>query len=200
MDNERLKKQLDFIIEIDKLKQIFRQNYLISQSDRFENDVEHSWHLAILCIIISEYTVENETIDILKVLIMVLIHDIVEIDAGDTYCHDEIAKKDQEKKEQIASKRIFSILPNDQAEELLCIWNEYEKGETKEAKYAFALDRIQPLLMIYLTNGKTWLEHEITYAQEYERNKVIEEVCPGIWEYAKVIMEDSLKKGLLKGN
>lgn len=155
MDAERLERQIQFIIEIDKLKKIYRQTILMDGS-RYENDAEHSWHLGVMAILLSEYVPEGD-IDILKVIKMVLIHDIIEIDAGDTFCYDDNALNDKQEREQRAADRLFAILPPDQAQEFMELWQEFEERATVEARFAAALDRLQPLCTIIIprdTAGK----------------------------------------------
>ena len=139
---ERLKNQLTFIWEIDQLKNIFRQTYLLDEN-RKENDAEHSWHIAMMAVILQEYA--NEDVDLLRIIKMMLIHDIVEIDAGDTYCYDEAGNESKRQRELEAADRLFNILPQDQAKEFRALWDEFEARETDEAKFARALDRLQPL-------------------------------------------------------
>ena len=153
MDAERLKQQMDFILEADKSKNIIRQTYL-SDGSRKENDAEHSWHLALMCILLSEYA--NEKIDVLKTTAMVLIHDIVEIDAGDTYAYDTQGNTTKREREVKAADRIFNLLPADQAEKMRALWEEFEAGETPEARFAATLDKIQPVLLTNANNGKSW--------------------------------------------
>ena len=150
MVNARLEKQIQFIKEIDKLKQIFRQNIVIG-TERNENDAEHSWHLAMMVILFSEYSTDKD-IDILKVVKMVLIHDLVEIDAGDTFCYDEKGYEDKEEREQKAAQKLFSLLPSDQAKEILDLWNEFEQLNTPESRFAAGIDRFQPLICLLYTS------------------------------------------------
>lgn len=196
MDNERLLKQIEFITEIDKLKQVFRQNIVIGTL-RNENDAEHSWHLAVMAILLSEYAAEKE-IDVLRVVKMVLIHDLVEIDAGDTFCYDEKAHEDKEQRERKAAERLFNILPSDQAQEIWNLWHEFEELKTPEARFAACLDRLQPLLLNYNTNGHTWQKPGVTSEKVLKRNRLLEENAPLLWEYAKEVIEDSIKKGYLQ--
>ena len=149
---ERLKQQISFILEIDKLKTIYRQS-LITDKSRYENDAEHSWHLAIMAFLLAEHV--EEEVDILKVIKMVLMHDLVEIDAGDTYCYDEKAKLDKREREEKCAKRIFEMLPKEQCQMMYDLWEEFELMETPEAKYAAALDRLQPVLLNYTADGKS---------------------------------------------
>lgn len=196
MLNERLLNQIQFIKEIDKLKQIFRQNVVIG-TERNENDAEHSWHLAIMAVLLSEYSTDGK-IDVLKVVKMVLIHDLVEIDAGDTFCYDEKGYEDKEEREQKAAKRLFNILPSDQAQEIWNLWQEFEELNTSEARFAACLDRLQPLILNYNTNGHTWQRPGITSERVLKRNKLLEESASELWEYAKEIIEESVRKGYLQ--
>ncbi|HAA25381.1 MAG TPA: phosphohydrolase [Ruminiclostridium sp.] len=192
---DRLKKQISFIIEIDKLKTVYRQS-LISDKSRYENDAEHSWHLALMAMLLNEHT--NEKVDLLKVIKMVLIHDLVEIDAGDTYCYDEKAKIDKREREEKCANRIFSLLPDDQRDEMFELWEEFEKMETAEAKFAAALDRLQPVMLNYTADGLSWKKHGISVAQVIERNRLMKDGSDKLWDYAKQIIEDAVKKGYLK--
>lgn len=196
MDNERLMKQIQFIIEIDKMKQIFRQNIVIGTT-RNENDAEHSWHLAIMAMLLSEYCAEK-SIDVLKVVKMAIVHDLVEIDAGDTFCYDAKGHEDKAEREQKAAKRLFNILPVDQADEIYNLWREFEELKTHEAKFAACLDRLQPLILNYNTSGHTWQKPGVTSEKVSKRNRLLEENAPELWEYAKEIIEDSIKKGYLQ--
>jgi putative hydrolases of HD superfamily len=196
MDNERLLRQIEFIIEIDKLKQIFRQNAVIGTT-RNENDAEHSWHLAVMAMILSEYAVEKK-IDILRVVKMALIHDLVEIDAGDTFAYDEKGYEDKEERERKAADRLFNILPSEQAQEFFELWDEFEKLETPEARFAACLDRLQPLILNYNTKGHTWQKPGITSAKVLKRNEPLKENTPILWDYVKEVIEDSIEKGYLQ--
>jgi putative hydrolases of HD superfamily len=191
---ERLLKQIDFVVEIDKLKGIVRQTLLTDQSRR-EDSAEHSWHLAVMVIVLSEYA--TEPIDIPRVLKMVLIHDLVEIDAGDTYCYDEEGNKGKVERERVAAHRIFGLLPNEQSEDFHALWEEFEARKTAEAKFAAALDRLQPLLNNYRTEGGLWRKHGIKSSQVYARNRIIEEGSPGLWEYADNMIKEAIGKGWL---
>lgn len=192
----RLEKQIQFIVEIDNLKNVFRQSILISDRRR-ENDAEHSWHLAVMAMILSEY-VKDDKIDLLRVIKMVLIHDIVEIDAGDTFAYDEKAYEDKEERETKAAQRIFNILPIDQAEKIEELWREFEEKETPEARYAASLDRLEPLLLNYFTEGHTWKLPGVTSEKVYQRMAPIKDSTPEIWDCVVEIIEDSIKKGYLK--
>ncbi|SHJ93494.1 HD domain-containing protein [Desulforamulus aeronauticus] len=196
MVSERLSKQLAFIVEIDKLKQILRQS-VVTGSVRNENDAEHSWHLAVMAILLSEYASTKE-IDILRVVKMVLIHDLVEIDAGDTFCYDAKGYEDKAQREQKAADRLFNLLPSDQASEIMELWREFEDLTTPEARFAACLDRIQPLLLNYHTNGHTWKKPGVTSQMVYQRNAVVEENAPELYDYVKEIIESSINKGYLQ--
>ena len=164
----RLEQQMQFILEIDKLKEVYRQSYLHSQS-RKENDAEHSFHIALMAAILSEYS--NEKVDVAKVMTMVLIHDIVEIDAGDTYAYDTKGYESKSDRETKAAKRIFSMLPEDQSEYFYHLWEEFEKNETKEAHFANTVDRMEPIMLNHETQGKAWREHGISFSQVMKRNE-----------------------------
>ena len=196
MDNERLLKQIEFITEIDKLKRICRQNVVIG-TERNENDAEHSWHLAAMAVLLSEYSADQD-IDLLKVVKMVLIHDLVEIDAGDTFCYDEKGYEDKEERETKAAERLFNILPSDQAREIRELWDEFEKLETAEARFAACMDRFQPLILNYNTGGHTWKKPGVTSAKVLKRNGLLEENAPELWKYMKEVVENSISKGYLK--
>ena len=195
-DLERLQKQFDFFREIDKEKFIGRQTYL-SDGVRKENDAEHAWHMAIMTILLSEYS--NGEIDVLKTVTMLLIHDIVEIDAGDTYAYDEEGKKTQRQREEKAADRIFGILPEDQQKKFREIWEEFEAGETPEAKFARTMDNIQPMMLNDATGGKAWMEHGVKLAQIMGRNKVTPDGSKILWDYARQeIIEANVEKGTIK--
>jgi len=196
MNEERLKRQLEFLKEADKLKTVFRQTYLVDGSRR-ENDAEHSWELAFMVILLSDYTGEKK-LDILKLLKMTLIHDIVEIDAGDTYIYDKEGMKEKEVKEAEAAVRLFSILPDDQCAELKSLWEEFERRESPEAKFAAALDRFQPLLHNYYTRGRSWNEHGIDSNRVLNLIKDIEEGSPVLYKAAKDLVYRAVDAGFLK--
>ena len=195
MTSSDLLKQVEFIKEIDKLKYIQRKTRLLN-SDRQENDAEHSWHLAMMVIVLAEHS--NQPINLLKVIKMVLIHDIVEIDAGDTFIYDTQKNHTNTDEELLAAQRIFGILPEAQAQELILIWKEFEEGITAEAKFARSMDRFEPLLQNTSNNGGTWTEFNVPYQKVYDKKKVINEGSEAIWEYAEGLIEDSVQKGILK--
>ncbi len=192
---ERLKRQIDFIVEVDKLKSIFRQS-LIANTTRFENDAEHSWHLALMAFLLAEHT--DEKVDLLKVMKMVLMHDIVEIDAGDTYCYDEKARQDKREREEKCAERIFSMLPEEQAREMFALWEEFELMETPEARYAAVLDRLQPLLLNYTAQGISWKNHGISVEQVLERNQIVQGSSEKLWRFVKDLLDDAVARGYLK--
>lgn len=190
----RLQKQLDFIVEVDKIKQIQRMTKLFDGS-RYENDAEHSWTIALMASILREHS--NFEINMERVQMMLLIHDVVEIDAGDTFLYDEsrdTAHIDEEK----AAKRIFSILPDDQAEYLLNLWIEFEKRETNDAKFAGVFDRFEPVLQNYKTKGGSWQEHGITKAMVMKKNHYIQDGSEVIWKLFLDILDECVEKGYLK--
>ena len=197
MDSKsRLEKQFDFIKEIDKEKFIGRQTYL-SDARRKENDAEHAWHMAIMTLLLSEYA--NEEIDVLKTVTMLLIHDLVEIDAGDTYAYDEEAKKSKEVRELAAADRIYGLLPEDQQKKLRALWEEFEANETPEARFAHSMDNIQPIMLNHATDGKAWVEHDVRVSQVLKRNQITPLGSEELWEYAKEnFIRPSLDKGRLK--
>ena len=195
MDQERLRRQRDFILEIDKEKLIQRQTHL-SGHGRRENDAEHAWHMAIMAYLLREYA--NEEIDITRVLIMCLIHDIVEIDAGDTFAYDAEGLKTQKVREERAKERIFSLLPEDQKEELQSLFEEFEAYETPEAKFAHAMDNFQPLLLNDSNDGGDWVEHGVTAAQVMGRQGKTRYGSETLADYTAKLIEKHIQKGHIK--
>lgn len=195
MNADQLLQQIEFIKEIDKVKYIQRKTKLLN-SDRCENDAEHSWHLAMMAIVLATHA--NEPVDVLKVVKMVLIHDIVEIDAGDTFIYDTQKNHSNTDEELLAAKRIFGILPEAQAAEMIAIWEEFEAGHTMEAKFARTMDRLEPLLQNTSNNGGTWREFNVDYKKVYEKKSVMKEGSSAIWAYAEQLINDSVAKGILK--
>ena len=191
----RLKKQLEFSLEIDREKQVFRQTHL-SGHGRNENDAEHAWHMAVMAYILKEYA--NEKIDIARTMIMCLIHDIVEIDAGDTYAYDDEGKKTQFEREQKAKDRIFSILPEEQALEMKAIFDEFEANETAEAKFAHAMDNIQPMILNNSKFGSDWKEHNVSAEKVYKRQEKTKLGSEKIFDLADKIIKMNVKKGNLR--
>lgn len=190
----RLKKQLEFVLEIDKEKNIFRQTHLSGQG-RNENDAEHAWHMAIMAYLLREYA--NEPVDIGRVMLMCLIHDIVEIDAGDTYAYDAEGLKTQKAREDAAKERIFSLLPEDQKQELLQIFDEFEAFQTPEAKFARAMDNLQPLLLNNSNDGGDWKEHEVTAENVYGRQRKTKLGSEKLFEVTDRILKANIAKGNL---
>jgi len=195
MNLERLQQQIAFIIEIDKLKSIYRQSIIIDKT-RNENDAEHSWQLAMMAVVLLEHA-NTKVIDPLRVIKMLLIHDVVEIDAGDTFAYDDTGHEDKYERELAAAERIFGLLPDDQSGELLALWKEFEARETAEAKFAAALDRLAPMLLNYYTGGKSWNDHGITSDQVLRRNRHINDGSTDLWEYAKSFIADAVQQGIL---
>ncbi|RXK57787.1 HD domain-containing protein [Lacibacter luteus] len=195
MQPAHLLQQVAFIKEIDKLKYIQRKTKLFN-SERHENDAEHSWHLAMMTIVLAEHS--NKPIDVLKVVKMVLIHDIVEIDAGDTFIYDTAKNHTNTEEELLAAKRIFGLLPAEQAADFIAVWKEFEDGITDEAKFARSMDRFEPLLQNTSNNGGTWKEFDVSYEKVYDKKKAIKEGSAGIWKYAENLINESVEKGILK--
>ena len=193
--DERLKKQLDFILEIDKEKNIFRQTHL-SGHGRNENDAEHAWHMAIMAYLLREYS--NEPVDITRVMLMCLIHDVVEIDAGDTYAYDAEGLKTQKAREEAAKERIYSLLPEDQKKELAAIFDEFEESKTPESKFAHAMDNLQPLMLNNSNDGGDWREHGVSAKQVYGRQDRTKEGSEKLYEITEQIIKKHVEKGKLK--
>lgn len=192
MDMERLQKQMDFIVEVDKVKQIIRQTYL-SDASRKEDDAEHSWHLALMAVLLSEYS--NEEVELKKVVPMVLIHDLVEIDAGDTYAYDEAGAQTKVERETKAADRIFGMLPEDQGRWFRDLWDEFEAYESADAKFAHVLDNCQPLLLNDASNGRSWAEHGVRKSQIYKRNEHTSEDSREIWKYMQKLIDKHVELG-----
>lgn len=190
-------KQIQFIMELDKIKKIGRQTYL-SDASRKENDAEHSWHLALMAFVLADYS--NEPVDVLKTMKMVLLHDVIEIDAGDTYAYDTEANKTKRERELKAADRIFGMLPEAQKLEYRGLWDEFEAMETPESKFANMLDKVQPLLLNDASGGKSWAEHGVQISQVLKRDERVHEGSEEIWAYAKSILEKNVKKGRLGSN
>lgn len=190
-----LLKQIAFIKEVDKLKYILRKTKLFN-SDRNENDAEHSWHLSLMALVLAGHT--NAPVDLLRVIKMLLIHDIVEIDAGDTFIYDTQKSHDNTVEERAAANRIFGLLPDHQAAELIAVWEEFEAGQTAEAKFARAMDRLEPLLQNTSNNGGTWAEFGVSYDKVYTKKQVIQNGSDTIWQYAEQLLNESVRRGILK--
>ncbi|HCG6851667.1 HD domain-containing protein [Vibrio parahaemolyticus] len=193
---DRLEKQLALLIELDKLKSVLRRTRVKSAEGRLENSGEHSWHVALMAVLMEEHA--NAPVDICRVMKMLLIHDVVEIDAGDTFVYDTAASKDQAEKEIKAAERLFDMLPTDQGQELLALWQEFEAAQSDDAKYAKALDRLIPMLLNYHNNGQSWKENSVTREQALTINKRIEFGSVTLWNKAKELIEEATEKGWLK--
>lgn len=195
MNDERLEKQISFILEADKEKEVYRQTH-IGGYKRFENDAEHAWHMAIMVYLLREYA--NEPFDLARAMIMALIHDVVEIDAGDTYAYDEEAKKSQKEREDRAAERIFGILPEDQKNEFIGLFREFEECKTPEARFARSMDNLQPLLLNDFNEGGDWKAHGVREDKVIERQEKTALGSQKIWEFSKKIIEENTRKGNLK--
>ncbi|EIA1590181.1 HD domain-containing protein [Vibrio parahaemolyticus] len=193
---DRLEKQLALLIELDKLKSVLRRTRVKSAEGRLENNGEHSWHVALMAVLMEEHA--NAPVDICRVMKMLLIHDVVEIDAGDTFVYDTAASKEQAEKEIKAAERLFGMLPTDQGQELLALWQEFEAAQSDDAKYAKALDRLIPMLLNYHNNGQSWKENSVTREQALTINKRIEFGSVTLWDKAKELIEEATEKGWLK--
>lgn len=193
---DRLDSQFEFIREIDGLKKISRQTYL-SDGSRKENDTEHSWHLALMAVLLSEYA--NKNVDLLRVIAMVLVHDIVELDAGDTYAYDEAGNATKREREVAAADRIFNILPADQAKYLRSLWDEFEEESTPEAEFAHTLDHVQPIMLNDASGAKAWKEHAVKLSQVLKRNSSTAKGSEKLWEYAyNNFIEPNVKTGSIE--
>lgn len=192
---DRLEQQIKFALEIDKLKTILRRSF-ITAGEKLENTAEHCWHVSVLATLLIEYS--DRDVDLSHVVKMLLLHDIVEIDAGDTYFFDVKGNADKEDREKKAADRLFGILPKDQEKEFRAVWEEYEKRETNEAKFAYALDRFIPVLHAYYTKGKSWKQHGIRLEQVLTLNDPIKEGSKKLWQYANQLFQDAVTKGYLK--
>ena len=193
--NEKLIKDMEFIVELDKMKNVYRMTDVIGQN-RKENDAEHSWHISIMAMILSEYS--NEDIDLLKVIKMLLIHDLVEIHAGDTFCYDQVANGDKKERELIAAEKIYGMLDKKKGQELRKLWDEFEEEISPEAKFAASMDRLQPILNNYYNGGGTWKEFGIKESQVYKRVAPVKETSEDIWEYLDNLLQDAIERKLVK--
>ena len=191
---ERLKQQLSFILELDKEKNIFRQTHL-SGHGRRENDAEHAWHMAIMVYLLREYS--NEPIDALKTILMCLIHDVVEIDAGDTYAYDEAGQASKQAREDAAKERLYSLLPLDQKQKLVALFEEFEANQTPEAKFAHAMDNLQPLMLNHSNDGSDWREHGVTAKQVYARQSKTAEGSQALYEITDQMLQENIRRGSL---
>ena len=193
---ERLNKQLALLMELDKLKTVLRRTRVKAAEGRLENTAEHSWHVAMMALLMEEHA--NEPVDITKVVKMLLLHDIVEIDAGDTFVYDTAASQVQEENELKAAQRLFGMLPDEQGAELMAIWQEFEQAQSPEAKFAKALDRLIPMLLNYYNNGQSWMEHGVTKTQALTVNAKIEFGSEALWKKTQQIVAEAVKNGWLK--
>lgn len=196
LENEKLRRQLDFLTEIDKMKTVFRRTVILDGSERRENDAEHSWHFALYAMLLSEYCPDK--VDVNKCIKIALVHDLVEIYAGDTFAYDEKGKLDKEKREKEAADKLFGMLEGEQGKEIRALWEEFEAKETPEAKYANVCDRLGPLIHNYLTDGFTWKEGNVDSTQVRERMDIIRTTTPELWKVAEGIIENSVKQGILR--
>jgi len=194
MDHERLQRQLTFILEADKLKGVIRRTFVPGQ-DRYENSAEHSWQVALMACILAEHA--QQPVDACKVMKMMLVHDLVEIDAGDTYVYDASANTDKAEREQKAADRLSGLLPEDQAQELRALWEEFEERSTMEARFARSLDRLMPMLHNYHTQGRSWLEHGINREQVEKTNAIMQEGSAILWDYAKALIDSAVRENFL---
>ncbi len=195
INSEKIKKQIEFIITIDEMKNVLRRNLVVDGSRR-ENDAEHSWHLAVMAMILEEYSADK--VDISKVLKIALVHDLVEVYAGDTFAYDVKGNEDKLDREIMAAEKLFGMLKDGQGDEIRTLWDEFEAKETAESKYANAIDRLQPLLLNYLTNGHTWKLGDVHAPQIYKRMDIIRTATPELWHIVEGIISTSIESGLLK--
>ena len=193
--DQRLQKQLEFCLKLDEAKNIPRQTHL-SHHGRRENDAEHAWHMAVMAYVLRDYA--NEPVDVGKLLIMCLIHDIVEIEAGDTYAYDEAGKKTQAEREAAARDKLFGMLPADQAAELADLFDEFDEGKSPEARFANAMDNLQPLILNHSNDGKDWADHQVTYDQVFQRQSRTEAGSKVLFDYTQQVLDDHVKKGNLR--
>lgn len=195
LDKNRFEKQLSFLIEIDKMKSVFRRTMLIDLTRR-ENDAEHSWHFALTALVLCEYA--KDDVDITRVIKMALVHDLVEVYAGDTFAYDEAGYADKEERELKAADKIFGMLPDDQRDEFRALWDEFEDFNTKESCYANAIDRLQPFINNYKTDGYTWREGNVNKAQVYKRMDAVRLYAPKLWPFLEYVIDDAIEKGYIK--
>ena len=195
INSEKIKKQIEFIITIDEMKNVLRRN-LVADASRRENDAEHSWHLAVMAMILEEYSADK--VDISKVMKIALVHDLVEVYAGDTFAYDVKGNEDKLDREIMAAEKLFGMLKDGQGDEIRALWDEFEAKETAESKYANAIDRLQPLILNYLTNGHTWKLGDVHAPQIYKRMDIIRTATPELWHIVEGIISTSIETGLLK--
>lgn len=192
--SQRLKQDIEFIVELDKMKSIFRRTSVIGE-DRQEDDAQHSWHISVMAMILSEYA--NEDIDICKVIKMLLTHDLVELYAGDTFCYDNIGNMDKRDREVKAADKLYGMLEEDKGKELRALWDEFEDQKTHEAKFAASMDRLQPMLSNYNNNGGTWKKHNVAKKDIYKRILPVKESSNELWEFVEYMLEDAYNRGLI---
>ena len=195
METSRFEQQMRFLVEIDQMKNVLRQT-LLADGSRRESDAEHSWHLAMYAMLLSEYA--PEPVDISRVVRMVLVHDLIEIYAGDTFCYDKEGNRDKAAREAAAADRLYALLPADQAGEYRALWEEFDRMDTPDSRFAAALDRIQPIINNYLTKGHTWKLGHVTSAQVYERMAPVKSGLPEAWKFVEWIINTSIEKGFLQ--
>lgn len=194
MLNERIKKDIEFIVELDKMKTILRQTKIIGKDQR-EDDAQHSWHISLMAMVLSEYA--NEEVDTFKVIKMLLTHDLVEIYAGDTFCYDKKGNDDKRERELEAAKKIYGMLDEDKGKELRALWDEFEEMKTPEALFAASMDRMQPMLSNYYNEGGTWDKHNVSKSDIYKRISPVEKSSHRLWEFMTNIIEDARERGLI---
>ncbi|MCK9443645.1 MAG: HD domain-containing protein [Tissierellaceae bacterium] len=195
MVKDRLLKDIEFIVELDKMKSILRQTSLIGKDQR-EDDAQHSWHIAVMAMVLGEYS--NEKLDTGKVIKMLLTHDLIEIYAGDTFCYDKAGNETKRERELVGAEKVFGILDEDKGRELRALWDEFEEGKTPEAIFAASMDRLQPMLNNYHNNGGTWGKFNVAKEDIYERIAPVKEASDILWEYVQYMIEDAANKGLIK--
>lgn len=195
METSRFEQQMRFLAEIDQMKNVMRQT-LLADGSRRESDAEHSWHLAMYAMLLSEYA--PEPVDVSRVVRMVLVHDLIEIYAGDTFCYDAEGNKDKAAREKAAADKLYAMLPEEQAAEYRALWEEFDRMDTPDSRFAAALDRVQPIVNNYLTEGHTWKLGQVTSAQVYERMAPVKNGFPKAWEVVEWIIKNSMEKGFLK--
>lgn len=194
MVNNRLLKDMEFIVELDKMKSILRQTSLINE-DRREDDAQHSWHISVMAMLLAEYS--NEKVDVLKVIKMLLTHDLVEIYAGDTFCYDEVGNSDKREREVAAAEKIFGMLEEDKGKELRALWDEFEAMKTPEALFAASMDRLQPMLNNYHNDGGTWSKFDVSKSDIYKRIGPVKDTSDELWNYVEYMLEDAFDKGFI---
>ena len=196
MDVNRLEQQMRFLVEVDKMKSVYRRTILIDKTRR-ESDAEHSWHFALMAMLLAEYA-DPEKVDCARVIRMALVHDLIEIYAGDTFAYDVQGNQDKRQRETEAADKLFALLPEDQAAEIRALWEEFDAMETPDAQYAAAIDRLQPFLNNYLTQGHTWGLGGVKGAQVYERMDPISVALPEVWPFVDKMIQESIEKGYLE--